>query len=132
VTDPSRLFSIRLYKHTGAVFLWHQQAFTVTGTLQQCESAYRGAQTHCLLAGWWSVVSLFLMNWIALISNFSAIRTLRKLAQQPAGAHAPSYAAVAPPVAAGPPPAWYPNPSGPGQRYWDGANWTAWTHPPGQ
>lgn len=28
-------------------------------------------------------------------------------------------------VTAGLPPAgWYPNPSGPGQRYWDGASWT--------
>lgn len=106
MTDPYRRFSIRLYKHTGAVILWNQQRYAVTGTLEQCESAYRGAQTHNLLAGWWSLVSVLIMNWIALISNFNAIRQVRRLAQQPAV------------------------PAGPGQRYWDGAGWTQWTHPP--
>lgn len=27
------------------------------------------------------------------------------------------------------PPGWYPNPSGPGERYWDGAGWTDKTRP---
>nr|WP_232073694.1 DUF2510 domain-containing protein [Mycobacterium stomatepiae] len=35
----------------------------------------------------------------------------------------------APPRPAGPAPGWYPNPGGPGQRYWDGVTWTHWTHP---
>ncbi|MGZ4528207.1 MAG: DUF2510 domain-containing protein [Mycobacterium sp.] len=117
MTDPYRRFSIRLYKHTGAVILWNQQRYVVTGTLEQCESAYRGAQNHNLLAGWWSLVSVLVMNWIALISNLNAIRQVRRLAQQPA-------------VPVGPPPGWYSDPSGPGQRYWDGAGWTQWTHPP--
>ena len=29
-----------------------------------------------------------------------------------------------PPAPQGPPPGWYPNPEGGGQRYWDGARWT--------
>jgi len=49
---PYRRFSVRLYEHTGAVILWHQRTFTCTGTLAQCEKAYRDAQTHNLLAGW--------------------------------------------------------------------------------
>ena len=136
MTDPYRRFSVRLYRHTGAVILWHQRTLTFTGTLEQCEKAYRDAQTHNLLAGWWSVVSLLVMNWIALISNYSAIRKVRALAAQapapyaenpyvPAGQSSP----VGPPRPVVPPPGWYPNPSGPGQRYWDSVTWTHWTHP---
>ena len=130
MTDPCRRFSVRLYKHTGAVIFWHQQRYTVTGTLEQCESAYRGAQTHNLLAGWWSLVSLLVGNWVALFSNFAAIRGVRRSASRPPGVYAARYAAV-PPAPAGPPPGWYCDPSGPGQRYFDGVGWTAWTHPPG-
>jgi hypothetical protein len=136
LTDPYRRFSVRLYQHTGAVILWHQRTFTFTGTLEQCEKAYRDAQTHSLLAGWWSVVSLLVMNWIALFSNYSAIRKVRALAAQapapyagnpyaPTGQSSP----VGPPRPVVPPPGWYANPSGPGQRYWDGVTWTHWTHP---
>jgi Protein of unknown function (DUF2510) len=148
VTDPSRHFSVRLAKHTGAVILWHHQRYTVTGTLEQCEEAYRSAQLHNMLAGWWSLVSVVVMNWVALISNFSAIRQVRKAAAQPwaaqqaaaqpwAGQQAAAQPWAAqqaaaqpwtahPPAAVGPPPGWYPDPSGPGQRYWDGAGWTQW------
>ncbi|WP_445161923.1 DUF2510 domain-containing protein [Mycobacterium sp. Dal123C01] len=148
MTDPYRRFSVRLYQHTGAVILWHQRTFTFTGTLKQCERAYRDAQLHCLLAGWWSVVSLLVMNWIALFSNYSAIRKVRALAAQapapyagnpyaPTGQSSPvgppppvvPPAPVVAPRPLGPPPGWYPNPSGPGQRYWDGVTWTHWTHP---
>ena len=139
MTDPYRRFSVRLYEHTGAVILWHQRTLTFTGTLEQCEQAYRKAQLHCLLAGWWSVVSLLVMNWVALISNYNAIRQVRALARQapmshaenpyaPTGPPAPPPPAV-PPRPVGPPPGWYPNPGGPGQRYWDGVTWTHWTHP---
>ncbi len=36
----------------------------------------------------------------------------------------PAQLATPPPVQMLPPAAWYPNPTGPGQRYWDGAQWT--------
>jgi hypothetical protein len=109
------VFAIGLLKHTGALIFWQQQTVRFTGTLQQCEKAYRDAQTHCLLAGWWSPLSAFLMNWIALFSNISAIGKVRKLAQHP-------------PLT---PPGWYADPSGqPGHRYWDGSTWTHWTNPP--
>jgi hypothetical protein len=51
------LYHIRLIKHTGATIFWQQQRVAVTGTLQQCEAAYRSAQTHNLAAGWWSMAS---------------------------------------------------------------------------
>lgn len=163
LTDPYRRFSVRLHEHTGVLILWVQRSVTFTGTLEQCEQAYRKAQLHCLLAGWWGLVSLFLLNPIALISNYTAIRRVRALAKEPPGPNAaapyvptgqvvapypaapprpavapypaaPPRPAVAPypaapPRPAGPPPGWYPNPGGPGQRYWDGVTWTHWTHP---
>ncbi len=127
MTYPYRQFTLRLTEHIGAVVMFQQRSYTFTGTLEQCESAYRSAQTHNLLAGWWSVLSLLAMNWAALISNWTAIRQVRRLAEQPPAA---GYA-TAPSVPAGPPPGWYRDPSGAGQRYWDGVRWTSWTHPPG-
>ncbi|OBG57532.1 MULTISPECIES: DUF2510 domain-containing protein [unclassified Mycobacterium] len=127
VTDPYRQFSVRLIEHIGAVIFWQQRSYAVTGTLEQCERAYRSAQTQNLLAGWWSLLSLLVLNWVALVSNWNAMRQVRKLAALPPGAaHVP-----APPPAAGPPPGWYGDPSGPGHRYWDGVRWTPWTNPPG-
>lgn len=153
MTDPYRRFSVRLHEHTGAVILWLQRDFICTGTLEQCEQAYRSAQTHCLLAGWWGLVSLVVLNPIALISNYTAIRRVRAQAKEAPAPHAATpYAATpyapvgqaapaatprqtvaphlaAPPRPVGPPPGWYPDPGGPGQRYWDGVAWTHWTHP---
>ncbi|MGD1171677.1 hypothetical protein ACKUVQ_06335 [Mycobacterium seoulense] len=51
MTDPYRQFSVRLIEHIGAVIFWQQRGCAVTGTLEQCERAYRSAQTQNLLAG---------------------------------------------------------------------------------
>ena len=126
LTDPYRRFHLSLCEHTGAVVFWQHRSYTFTGTLEQCEAAYRTAQLHNLGAGWWSVVSLLVMNWVALISNWSAVRGVRELAKQP-----PAAGYVPAPPAAGPPPGWYRDPSGPTHRYWDGVGWTSWTNPPG-
>lgn len=135
---PGDRYYLRLIKHTGALIFWQQQSYTVTGNLQECEAAYRSAQTHNLVAGWWSLLSAFLMNWIALLSNMSAIRKVRTMARGGPGAGPGGYvqpAVPAPAYASGPqaptPAGWYPNPAGPGHRYWDGATWTQWTNPPG-
>lgn len=77
---PEPLFSVRLMKHTGLAVMFLNQRYTVTGTFAQCEAAIRLAQTHNLTAGWWSVASLAVWNWVALGANASARGTLRKQA----------------------------------------------------
>jgi hypothetical protein len=118
--DDARTFQIMLRKHTGLVILMLRQSYVFTGTLEQCERAYRQAQIYNLTAGWWGIFSALVFNWIALFSNMSAIGQVRRLAQQsPAGPTGQS-----PPMAQSPA-GWYPDPSGaPGQRYWDGTRWT--------
>ena len=74
-----RNYRVSLQKHTGAIVLFHMQNYTVTGTLAECERAYRDAQGHNLLAGWWSPLSLLLFNWLALLHNFNSIRYVRSL-----------------------------------------------------
>jgi hypothetical protein len=117
---PERYF-IKLHKHTGLVVLMLRQTYNFSGTLPECERAYRAAQTHNLLAGWWGFLSALVFNWIAIFSNVSAINKLRRLAQQP---HNQPLAAYQNPAG------WYPDPSGaPQHRYWDGRSWTEHLQP---
>jgi hypothetical protein len=74
------VFQVRLMKHTGMAIMFLNQQYTVTGTFAQCDAAIRQAQNHNLTAGWWSVLSLAVMNWVALGTNASARHTLRKQA----------------------------------------------------
>lgn len=73
---------ISLVKHTGMVLLWHNRTVRVSGTLAECERAYRSAQIYNLTAGWWSPTSALLMNWVSLLTNALAIRKLRRIARQ--------------------------------------------------
>ncbi|OBG66745.1 hypothetical protein A9X05_08525 [Mycobacterium sp. E3298] len=89
---------MRVRKHTGAVILMFNQAYTVTGTLAQCEAALDNALLHNLLAGWWSLASVLVWNWVALLENHNARKHLRRQAA------ARAYTAPAtPPWIAGPP-----------------------------
>lgn len=102
VREP--IFQVRVMRHTGALMLWISQGSTVTGTYSQCDAAIRAAQLHCLLVGWWSPVSLLLVNWIALLANFSARKTLQRDAAQAQGHVAyPPQMAVRPGGPWGPP-----------------------------
>ncbi|WP_079633679.1 hypothetical protein [Mycobacteroides abscessus] len=92
-----RYFQVRLTKHTGMLLMFSTRSYTITGTLEQCEAAYRDAQTHNLAAGWWSFLSILLMNWIAIFGNMGQINQIRRLAAQP-----PAYQAY--------PPVGYPQP----------------------
>jgi hypothetical protein len=77
-----RLFQVRVTKHTGLVMAWYNQRYTVTGTLAQCEAAIHDAQQHNLAAGWWSIASLLVWNWVALAENAGARKVLHRQAAQ--------------------------------------------------
>ncbi|WP_051754231.1 hypothetical protein [Mycobacterium kansasii] len=77
-----RRFQVRIRKHTGLAILMLNQTYTVTGTFAECEAALRGALVHNLLLGWWSLASLLIWNWVALVENHSARTTLRRQAAQ--------------------------------------------------
>jgi hypothetical protein len=70
-------FQVRLTKHTGLVMAWYNQSYTVTGNFAQCEHAISQAQQYNLIAGWWSMTSVLVWNWVALAANHSARKTLR-------------------------------------------------------
>lgn len=91
LTGNQPLFAVRIRKHTGAVVLMFNQTYTVTGTLAQCEAALDNALLHNLLAGWWSVTSVLVWNWLALLENHNARKRLRRQAAEQA------HAAPAPP-----------------------------------
>lgn len=69
------VFTVRTVKHSGALIIWINQSYTVTGTYAQCQAAIDDARRHCLLAGWWSIGSL-LWNPIALAANSNARKSL--------------------------------------------------------
>lgn len=82
-TGDQRRFQLTLKKHTGMLVVMQTRTFRFQGTLAECEAAYRSAQMHNLLAGWWGLLSMLAMNWIAIFSNMSAIRQVRTLAASP-------------------------------------------------
>jgi hypothetical protein len=77
-----QLFQVRVTKHTGLLVAYYNQSYTITGTWDQCEAAIRAAQQHNLLAGWWSMFSLLIMNWVALAENHNARNALRRQVTQ--------------------------------------------------
>ena len=85
------IFQVSVMTHTGLLILWFNQRKTVTGTYQQCDAAIKAAQTHCLLLGWWSFLSILFMNWISLVHNINARKQLNTQVQQ-AQAYAQWYA----------------------------------------
>ncbi|WP_255485563.1 hypothetical protein [Mycobacteroides sp. LB1] len=101
---PPRYFQVRLTKHTGMLIMFSTRSYTITGTLEQCETAYSDAQIHNLAAGWWSFLSILVMNWIAIFGNMGQIKQIRRLAAQP-----PAYQGY-PPAGYPPSPAGYPYP----------------------
>ncbi|CDO21571.1 transmembrane protein [Mycolicibacterium mageritense DSM 44476 = CIP 104973] len=68
--------------HIGALILWFNQRRVVTGTYAQCDAALRSAQTQNLLVGWWSFLSILIMNWVALVHNVNSRKKLNRDLQQ--------------------------------------------------
>lgn len=54
LSNPYAQHQLKLIRHTGALILWQQRTYVVSGTREQCEAAYKSAQTYNLLVGWWS------------------------------------------------------------------------------
>ena len=91
------IFQAVFRKHTGLLIVSTTRSAVSTGTLDQLEQAYKAAQTHNLLAGWWGVISLLVYNWISIFGNLSTRKALRELAADVANDRA--RAAAAPPAA---------------------------------
>jgi len=81
------IFQVKTYKHTGALIFWMNQTSIVTGSYEQCDAALSSAVVHCLVAGWWSILSV-LLNPISLLANANSRKQLRRQA-----ADAQTYAA---------------------------------------
>lgn len=73
-----RIFQVRVTTHTGGLVFWFNQSRTVHGTRSECVAALNKAQTHNFIFGWWSVLSILFMNWIAIGENVVARRNLER------------------------------------------------------
>jgi hypothetical protein len=73
-----RIFQVRTTTHTGGLAFWFNQSRTVHGTHDECVAALRKAQTHNFIFGWWSLLSILFMNWIAIGENVVARRNLER------------------------------------------------------
>jgi len=67
-------------KHTGMLIWWQQSTTTHTGTFEELQQAYSRAQTHNLLAGWWSISSVVAFNWWAIFRNMYEYHKVKKAA----------------------------------------------------
>ena len=76
------VYQARFRKHTGMIIIAQWSHVSVVGDYQQIRKAYRAAQTHNLLAGWWGLISALVYNWIALIGNMSEMNRIKQLARQ--------------------------------------------------
>ncbi len=79
---PGPVFQVRPIKLTGKLIAWYNRRVTVTGTLAECEAAIKSAQVHNLVAGWWSLGSVILWNWIAIVTTARERKRLHQSAAQ--------------------------------------------------
>lgn len=79
--QPGPVFQAKFRRHTGLLIIAQWQDSYATGTYDQIRQAYRAAQTHNLLAGWWGLISLLIYNWIALFGNMSEMSRIKQQAR---------------------------------------------------
>ena len=60
---------LHLAKHTGAIVAFVNKSYKLQGDPERHKAAYIECQRHCLLFGWWSVFSLFLINPASILLN---------------------------------------------------------------
>jgi hypothetical protein len=75
------VYEARFKKHTGMLLLSQTRTLTVRGTLDELKAVYKSVQTHNLLAGWWGIISLFILNPVALIGNAHQMTRVKRAAE---------------------------------------------------
>ncbi|GAB19237.1 hypothetical protein GOEFS_077_00290 [Gordonia effusa NBRC 100432] len=79
---PPGIFQAKFRKHTGLIILAQWSDTVVTGTYDEVRKGFWNAQTHCLILGWWGIISALIYNWIAIIGNISELNRIKGLARQ--------------------------------------------------
>ena len=74
------IFEASFVKHTGALILWQQSTTHYRGTFEQITEAYRKTQNHNYAAGWWSIASILVWNWVAIIGNSRRYKKIQQAA----------------------------------------------------
>jgi hypothetical protein len=74
-------YKTQTVKHTGLLVLWFNQQSSFTGTHAQVQAHIWKSLIHCLLLGWWSILSIVLYNWVAIFQNVAALVALKRQAQ---------------------------------------------------
>jgi hypothetical protein len=124
-----------------AALLWLVGAALVMSRPKPSMWIFGVAALFWLLAGTAGFSDAFIWMAASLAFALMSWRGISELSPQPgvqvagfAGTWPPGDGGAPPPPAgqattAGPPPGWYPNPQGPGLRYWNGHQWTSHIHP---
>jgi len=60
---------LHLSRHTGMLFAFQMQPLKYQARPEQLRPVYVKIQRHCILFGWWSLFSLFLINPITILFN---------------------------------------------------------------
>ena len=74
------IYEASFVKHTGALILWQQNTTHYRGTFEQITEAYRKTQNHNYAAGWWSIASILVWNWVAIIGNSRRYKKVKEAA----------------------------------------------------
>jgi hypothetical protein len=75
------IYEARFKKHTGMLLISQTRTLTLRGTLDEVKALYKSVQTHNLLAGWWGIISLFILNPVALIGNAHQMTRVKRAAE---------------------------------------------------
>jgi hypothetical protein len=67
--NPPQPPVLHLAKHTGMLLAFSNAQYKFTGDPERLRSAYWKVQRHCLLFGWWSVLSFFIVNPACILLN---------------------------------------------------------------
>ncbi len=68
-------------KETGMLIIAQTTPVQTTGTYPEIRSAFWKAQTHCLLFGWWGVLSFLIYNWVTMVRNINELSRIKQAAR---------------------------------------------------